>query len=695
MPDLVSQSEQEFAAQFLDDYYAECDEYLTTVRRNLLALEEDLRAEGVVGRERLQELFRSFHTIKGVSGMVGVHLAEEVAHHMESYLRLLVKGEAQASDDGADALTEGASALGRIIGAHREQRDAPDVEATIARLATLARTEAEPLEADAAEAFAEEEPVDSDAQASRASEKELNEEERARLLAALARGLSAFRFEFTPTSALAARGVNVNSVRALLQELGELVRAAPLISAGASISFEFLLTTGEPETSFAPLASDGVSYRPCPPEECAGAQEAPALERTRGAAEPGPPRGRASDTTTPVLAPLNMVRVELSKLDELMRLVGELVVTRARQEDDLERLEADFPEAAWHKVNETNHAMERQLRDLREGVMRVRLIHIGEAFERMQFVVRDLARECGKRVRVEQSGQSIEIDKFLVERMAEPLLHLVRNAVSHGLETADERERGRKPAVGTLSLRAATAGERVRIEIEDDGRGVDAEVVAARARKLGLLGADAALADESALLEMLCAPGFSTRERADRASGRGVGMDVVRNTVRELGGALALDTEPGRFTRFTVELPLTLSICDALIVAAGGQRFAIPQSSVREVIEVDDGRVTAFGDEEMMRYRGGVLPLMRLTRFFGLAEARLKKLFALVVGDGTRAVGLVVERVSGLREIVVRALTDSLAQVEGVAGATELGDGRLILILDSAALLRLWGERVE
>lgn len=384
----------------------------------------------------------------------------------------------------------------------------------------------------------------------------------------------------------------------------------------------------------------------------------------------------------------HLVRVDLDRLDELMRMVGELVISRARLDDGLRRLGAAVPEAELRPLQETNLALERQLRDLREGVMRVRMVPVREVFARMQFVVRDLTREYRKRAALELSGQETEIDKFVVERMMDPLLHLVRNAVSHALEDPDERAARGKPPEGRIALRASTTGETITIEVEDDGRGIEAGPVFARARAAGLVAAEAP-EDPAALLDVICAPGFSTRDVADRASGRGVGMAVVRTVVEELGGSLTLHTEPGRGTRFTIQLPLTLAIADALIVAVGRERYAVPQVSVREVLQLEPAALTVLENNEIVSYRGGVLPLLRLRDFFGLADRDGAGLYALVTGDGLNAVGLVVDRVLGLREVVVRPLGDPLVRAPGIAGATELGDGEAVLILDATALTRI------
>jgi two-component system chemotaxis sensor kinase CheA len=223
---------------------------------------------------------------------------------------------------------------------------------------------------------------------------------------------------------------------------------------------------------------------------------------------------------------------------------------------------------------ESAQTMSRQLRDLRDGVMRVRMVQIGEIFDRMQFVVRDMARESGKRVIVNVIGHETEIDKFLIERLMDPLLHLVRNAVSHGLERPDERRSAGKLPEGRLTLRATTVGEKVSIEIADDGRGIDVERVAERARATGLLAPGVPL-DDARLLELICYPGFSTRVEADRESGRGVGMDVVKSTVEALTGTLSFSTQTDQGSRFCIEVPLTLAMADALIVTVCGQTYAV------------------------------------------------------------------------------------------------------------------------
>ncbi|MCA1576696.1 MAG: chemotaxis protein CheA [Acidobacteria bacterium] len=624
----------DFFEQFLDDYYAECDEHLVSIRRALVILEDEVDTR-TVDRTLLDNLFRSFHTLKGISGMVGLSAAEQLAHDLESYLRELREGKVVFSATGFRALVDGVSLLEGVINARRNEQPSPSIEEIAARLQAAA---AESATSDA--------------------ERSINSD--STNMPALLR----WQAEFTPTAELAERGVNVNNVRARLQELGQLGQAKPIVKGAGEIAFQFIVTTDADESALAALAVDGLTFKPAP------------LDSSQRAKDMQP---------VPTIAPASVVRVDLDRLDDLMRIIGELVISRTRLEDQVKDLKRVTAPAVWRSLQETSLGMERQLRDLRESVMRVRMVQIGEIFERMTFVVRDLARESDKKIIVQFSGGETEIDKFLVERMMDPFMHLVRNAVSHGLETVAEREAQGKRSEGLLSLSALTAGERIVIKIADDGRGIDRNRVLSRAKASGLANGHVDL-DDSTLLDLICSPGFSTRDEADRESGRGVGLDVVKKAIEELGGRITLATRVAGGTTFTIELPLTLAIAEALIVTVNGQRFAVPQSAVREVLEVESAATKVLENNEIIPYRGKVLPLLRLARVFEMNDQREARFHVLVLGEDTNAVGLAVDRILGQREIVVRAIKDPLAQSKGIAGATELGDQRVVLILDTTAL---------
>jgi two-component system chemotaxis sensor kinase CheA len=638
----------QFFEQFLDDYFAESDEHLLSVRRNLITLEDSLAAGRAVEKNTLNELFRSFHTLKGISAMANVSAAETLAHYMESYLRLLRDGHTAFTEEGLNALIESTKKLEEIVAARRADETIPPIETEINLLESFAAGE-----------------ETGDRNLPPASERAQNQE------SSTAKAL--YLFTFAPAPELAERSINVNVVRERLQTIGAVQKSTPAVKAGGKIAFEFVVETGADESVFAGWQADGISFEKIE----ARAPEAEIIKETP----------ISESQKSGLFGQTNVVRVDLSRLDELMLMVGELVISRAKLAEQIKRIENHLPSREWRSLQEVNHAIERQLRNLRDGVMRVRMIPIGEIFERMQFAVRDLARETERRIQLEITGENTEVDKLLVERMLDPLLHLVRNAVSHGIEPAAARRAKGKPPEGKIRLHAETIGETVVIEITDDGRGIDRQKVAARAISLGLLKTNEAL-DEAALLEILSAPGFSTKDEADKTSGRGVGMDVVRRTVDELGGSIALETETDKGTKFRIQLPLTLAIADALIVAVNRERFAVPQSNVREVIEIESSAVRRFENNEVIEYRGAALPIVRLARLFALEEKYRDAFHAFVVGEGKQAVAVAVDRIIGQSEIVIRAIKDPLAQVSGISGATELGDGRVVLILDVAAITR-------
>ena len=639
------ENSDDFREQFLDDYYAECDEHLNLARRHLLAIEGQI-GEGGIDVALLDELFRSFHTIKGISGMVGLNAAEQLAHTIEGVLRSLRQAELVLTMERLDILIAGISLLERVIAARRASDPIPAIDAIVIQLQAMSAGAA---------------PHTSSAVPLRINPRKTeggNGSGTARTWAV----------EFTPTRELAERGVNINGIRGRLLEIGSIIRSTPQVKGEGEISFQFLVETTQDLPTLQDWSSQGVLVAKVE-------NRAAPLEISKPAL-PSPYS--------------NLVRVDLARLDDLMRIVGEMVTNRSRIEEQIKQAKKSLPRDEWRGLWETSQSMGRQLRDLREGVMRVRMVPIGEIFERMQFVVRDLARESGKHVVLEMLGRETEIDKFLVERMMDPLLHLVRNAVSHGLEPPDERQAEGKPSEGRLTLQATTIGESVVIEIADDGRGIDAARVRDRAKAKGLLDSDVAL-NNDALLDLISVPGFSTRIEADRESGRGVGMDVVKRAVEALSGTLSLFTEEGKGTRFRVELPLTLAIAEALIVSVSGQTYAVPQTIVREVIEVEPSAVRALERNEIIVYRDGALPLLRLSKVFNLEESKRSNngsFHVFVTGTGGNALGIAVDRILGHREIVVRSIGDQLAQVPGIAGATDLGDERVVLILDVPALRR-------
>jgi two-component system chemotaxis sensor kinase CheA len=493
---------EELRGDLLDDFYAECDELLAALRGGLTQLEKagnDFTSDP----EILARLFRSTHSLKGNAAIVGLRAAEEVAHAMEDVFRSLGKRETDMDETKLEVLLAAAEQLEKIVRSHRSKKPSPENPALLGRLRQLlpAHPDVSTPPPVAASAATRETAAKPDF-----------------LPAARKRGLHVFRVSFAPSKALDARGVNVKSVRERLGELGEILSAVPSVRKEGQIVFEFVAGFRQAPDDLASWEADGIRL-------------APAVEEA--AASPTPSGTDLSGALS--LAPSHLVRVDLARLDELMRITSEMVIQRSRLEDRLQQ-----NGNAYAGLRDINLGLSRSLRDMRAAITRARMVPIAEIFDRMPFVVRDLASGSGKKVRVALEGEQTEVDKYLVERLKEPLLHLVRNAIAHGIETTAERTAAGKPAEATIALRAKSAGETVVIQIRDDGRGVDSAAVIARASRLGLKVP--ATADMNGILKILCTAGFSTRDEADRAAGRGVGMSVVANVVRELGGILTLET---------------------------------------------------------------------------------------------------------------------------------------------------------
>jgi len=631
---------ESFFEGFLSDYFAECDEHLAAATRTLLDLETSM-GNAAAERAAIDDLFRYFHSLKGISAMVELKAAERLAHELESYLRAVRDRELLVSNSGIELMIEGTQRLERVVQAFRNHDAIPAIDDVVSRVHRLIPEKAPAPNVAVSPTV---QPVEGEP--------------------------TFWKCTFAPTRELLAEGVGVDAIRKRLAEAATIAEAAPEIGKNGAVVFQFKLSASSQVDLAAALGDLPVTVE--------------RLE-TLPAEKSDDTDGVAAAPAAASASPSQVVRVDLARLDDLMRSVGDLVISRARLDDALGRVERYVPPVEWRLVHENAAGIDRQLRTLREGIMRVRLVRMAEIFRRMPFVVRDLARETGKRVNLEIHGQTAEIDKFLIERMMDPVLHLVRNAVSHGIEPPAERiARGKRPE-GTLTLGASTSGDLVTIEVSDDGRGIDTAAVLARARAAGL-PVPAGTPDPSTLLSIICAPGFSTREDVDRASGRGVGMAVVKQTIEHLSGTLAVSSEPDHGTRFTIQLPLTLTITDALIVRVGPQLFAVPQGAVREVLEVSLGDLRAVEGNELAPYRDGVLPIVRLAPLFGLRSTEAERCHVFVTAAGAAIVGFAADRIVGQREIVVRTIVDPLVKVDGISGATDLGDGRVVLILDPAAL---------
>ncbi|ARS28974.1 chemotaxis protein CheA [Sphingomonas sp. KC8] len=399
------------------------------------------------------------------------------------------------------------------------------------------------------------------------------------------------------------------------------------------------------------------------------------------AAPPAPPTAAVAEGRTAEPA-AQTIRVDLSKLDQLLNLVGELVIHGSILSDRLSPVDQERVELP---------ELSRLTRQIQDNVMSLRAQPIRQAFSRVPRMLRDLMTETGKKVILETTGETTEVDKGVIEKIGDPLTHMIRNAVDHGIESPEQRIAAGKPAEGTIRLSAEQKGARIVVRVSDDGRGIDRVRVRAKAIEKGIISADAVMSDEE-IDSLICAPGFSTAETISNISGRGVGMDVVRSNVEALGGRVEIHSTPGEGTTFTMALPLTLAILDGMIVRLGQQRFVLPLGNVIETVQPEPGQVKPTSpNSEVIELRGSYLPVKRVGQMFGIGANDLRtpeeSLVIIVESDAAGHVGLMVDTIENRREVVIKSLEDNLHPIRGLGGATILGDGTIGLILDIDALV--------
>jgi two-component system chemotaxis sensor kinase CheA len=409
---------------------------------------------------------------------------------------------------------------------------------------------------------------------------------------------------------------------------------------------------------------------------------------------PSSPAALEAHARTPEAAvqptPENILRVEAGRIDNVLNLVGELIIGRSMLQQALNELGKRYPkEALRGKFADAMAFQSRVLNDLQRSVMKIRMVPVDQLFRRFPRIVRDVSRQCGRDVDLELSGQETDLDKGILDAIAEPLTHLVRNAVSHGIETAEERRRAGKSPRGKIRLNAYHQGNQVMVEISDDGRGIDTQQIRSKAIELGLIAAEeASRLSEGETLELIFRPGFSTAEVVTEVSGRGVGMDVVQSVLHRLKATMQIETHPGQGTTFRLKLPLTLAIIKALMFWVEQRMYAIPLNSVSQISRCTEADVHQVDNYEVLQLRNQVLPILRLGR--GAAadiDRKLAKLFVLVINVGEKKYGLIVDKLEGEEELVIKALDDQTFVTDLVNGASILGDGKIVLILNLPAVV--------
>ena len=658
----------------LEVFLQEADEQLRLLDEDVVRLEREPDAG-----ELLQEIFRAAHTLKGSSGMLGYKEMAELAHHMEHLLDLFRTGALAVTTPAVDALLHSLDAM-RVL---RDELADPtgrslDVSAAVAELAQAAgaSAEGEPGAKDAGSA---------PAGAGPAAPIVLGPAARERIADLASGGAQLLAVDVHISADTIWSSVRLFQALQALGDLGEVIASEPsqsAIDSGApSQLLRAIVSTRSSEDDVRREVGGlddiaGVEVEPYVPE--AVAKDAP------DAAGAGQRRTGAGRTQT--------VRIDVARLDELMNQIGELVIDRTRIVQIGKALEQRYKgDDMVEALGETSAHIVKVVDELQESTRQVRMQPIGTVFSGLPRMVRDLSHKMGKKLDFQVSGSETEIDRTVIERIRDPLIHLLRNAVDHGVELPEERIAAGKPETAVLKLRAYQEQGHIVIVVEDDGRGIDTERVKAAAVKKGLISAEAgARLTEAQAIELIFLPGASTAEKTTEVSGRGVGMDIVRSNVEAINGLVTAETVLGQSTRMTLKLPLTLATLHALLVRAGTTHYAIPLVYVWETTVRNADEIPTIAGREVIRVRDAVVPLTSLSEAFGLSRAEhaagsVRQV--VVVRLGERLLGLSVDAFSESQEIVVKPLGGFLGDVKGIGGVSVLGDGQVVLIVDIPSLV--------
>ena len=646
--------------------------FLQEADEQLRLLDEDVvRLEQESAEELLQEIFRAAHTLKGSSGMLGYKEMAELTHHMEHLLDLFRTGALAVTTQAVDALLHSLDAL-RVL---RDELAEPtgrslDVSDAVAELAQAAGASGDTAGAGSpkAEAVPPRPLVLSPAAQARMTDQTTGD--------AHALQVDVLISPETPWNSVRL----FQAVQALM-ELGELIASEPSQAA---------IDSGAPAESLRAVVVTRSSEDDVR-RQIGALEDIARVDVTRYAAvqdEPDP-AGAGQRKTGPGRA--QTVRIDVERLDELMNRIGELVIDRTRIVQIGKVLESRYKgDDMVDALGQTSAHIGKVVDELQESTRQVRMQPIGTVFSGLPRMVRDLSHKMGKKLDFQVSGHDTEIDRTVIERIRDPLIHLLRNAVDHGVELPDERRAAGKPETAVLKLRAYQEQGHIVIAVEDDGRGIDTERVEAAAVRKGLISAEAASRlTEAQALELIFMAGTSTAEQATEVSGRGVGMDIVRANVEAINGFVTAETVLGQMTRVTLKLPLTLATLHALIVRAGSTHYAIPLVYVWETTVRTADEIPTVAGREVIRLRDHVVPLTPLSEAFGLGRGHATNGVrqVVVVRLGERLVGLSVDAFSEAQEIVVKPLGRFLGDVKGIGGVSVLGDGQVVLIVDIPSLV--------
>jgi two-component system, chemotaxis family, sensor kinase CheA len=715
----VTDSPDERGAELRELFFETSQELLQALNEESLKLEKNPGDEEIV-----RSIRRTVHTLKGDSAACGLRELSELAHQFEDALTL----EAAAAHGAlAEIAFVAADVFAAMLAAYHGSGPMPATGGLVKRIKELTSAPA------AKKSRRKKKSDDSSAKPGKSAlkGKDWSDAEKLAMAEAQAAGLALYdvvvKIDPHCSMPIAARQLIQNAISSVSQVLVVRPNAK---SPAATKQVEFVCASLQSEEQIAAksriptiagdvsiiliAAAKSASAKPgsdsdTPPvestEAVAQTVEASVPENQKFVGESSSAPSSATSATpfeaaaaTPATAPEvpvqalaeNILRVDAGRIDNVLNLVGELIIGKSMLQQALNEFSKRYPkEALRGKFSDAMAFQARVLNDLQRSVMKIRMVPVDQLFRRFPRIVRDVARQCGREVDLELSGQETDLDKGILDAIAEPLTHLVRNAVSHGIEPPELRRSLGKPPQGKIRLHAFHQGNQVVVEIRDDGRGIDSQKIRAKATELGLISAqEASRMSDAEAMELIFRPGFSTAEVVTEVSGRGVGMDVVQSVLHRLKATIQIETKAGQGTTFRLKLPLTLAIIKALMFWVEQRLYAIPLNAVNQIARTTEAEVHQVDNYEVLQLRNQVLPLLRLGRRAVVeGERKSNKLFVLVITVGEKKYGLIVDALEGEEELVIKALDDQTFSTDLVNGASILGDGKVVLILNLLAVV--------
>lgn len=667
-----------------EEFTSEAEELLDTLSRDLV----DFEAQGKnVRPELVNKIFREVHSLKGLAGMLGFGDISELSHSLEDMLDRLRMGKVEISKDLIDLLYDAVDSLNRLVIAIHDPSltGLVDMTALTSRIHQVITHQPQKKHDDP---FAE---LTLDEQ----TKKSLTEYEEHRLLENVRAGKTilslAVTFDFSDFDE------RLRSLTANLSEAGEVISTLPALPTGNVNGIAFRLLYGS--------TLDEAAVQVLAPEA-----EVTSLRKTTSAVSVprAEPAKAAATAEAPVEEELSLrslsqtVRVDIARLDHVMNIVGELIIEKTQ----LESLARAIPQGAAaqharmtsHELGKIARNLDRKLNELQKSVIEIRMVPVGQIYSKLSRIVRKIARELNKEIELVLRGEDTELDKMMVEELTDPLMHIIRNALDHGIESAEERRKAGKSPVGRVTLNAYQQGNSVVLDVTDDGRGIDPEKIGRVAVQRGLIG-EKDVVDSQRALELMFTPGFSTATEVSEISGRGVGLDVVKKNIQDLKGTIDVISHQGEGATFRISLPITLAIIQALIVDAGGEKFAIPLTSVEESLRIYSRDIRTVERREVFTLRDFTLPLLRLADAFSLDDQREHgpdtKWFVVVTRAGEKTIGILVDALVRQQEVVIKSIGERLKTIPGIAGATEIGESEIVLVVDVGTLIDHFGGRAR